>query len=116
MISKERIRQMLDIADIKTSARLMLLVIEIVELQADLKALAEIENELIANMEKFPDWMLQQMQISLESNFEYMQYKLEETGRIALDDDCRFQKPLLDAVKAQRAKLAEGTTNGNMLN
>ena len=39
MISKERIRQMLDIADIKTSARLMLLVIEIVELQADLKAL-----------------------------------------------------------------------------
>lgn len=80
------------------------------------QALAEIENELIANMEKFPDWMLQQMQISLESNFEYMQYKLEETGRIALDDDCRFQKPLLDAVKAQRAKLAEGTTNGNMLN
>lgn len=39
MISKERIRQMLDIADIKTSARLMLLVIEIVELQSDLKAL-----------------------------------------------------------------------------
>lgn len=39
MISKERIRQMLDIADIKTSARLMLLVVEIVELQADLKAL-----------------------------------------------------------------------------
>lgn len=30
---------MLDIADIKTSARLMLLVVEIVELQADLKAL-----------------------------------------------------------------------------
>ena len=80
------------------------------------QALAEIENELTANMEKFPDWMLQQMQISLESNFEYMQYKLEETGRIALDDDCRFQKPLLDVVKAQRAKLAEGTTNGNMLN
>lgn len=39
MISKEGIRQMLDIADIKTSARLMLLVVEIVELQADLKAL-----------------------------------------------------------------------------
>lgn len=39
MISKERIRQMLDIADLKTSARLMLLVVEIVELQADLKAL-----------------------------------------------------------------------------
>lgn len=39
MISQERIRQMLDIADIKTSARLMLLVVEIVELQADLKAL-----------------------------------------------------------------------------
>ena len=39
MISKERIRQMLDIADIKISARLMLLVVEIVELQSDLKAL-----------------------------------------------------------------------------
>lgn len=39
MISKEGIRRMLDIADIKTSARLMLLVIEIVELRADLKAL-----------------------------------------------------------------------------
>lgn len=83
------------------------------------QALVDIENELIANMEKFPDWMLQQMQNSLEGNFEYMQYKLEETGRIALDDDCRFQKPLLDAVKAQRAKLAEiarGATNGSMLN
>ncbi len=80
------------------------------------QALAEIENELTANMENFPDWMLMQMQISLESNFEYMESRLEETGRIALDDDCRFQKPLLDAVKAQRAKLAEGTTNGNMLN
>lgn len=39
MINKEQIRRMLDIADIKTSARLMLLVVEIVELQADLKAL-----------------------------------------------------------------------------
>lgn len=35
----DQIRRMLDIADIKTSARLMLLVVEIVELQADLKAL-----------------------------------------------------------------------------
>jgi hypothetical protein len=39
MINKDQIRRMLDIADIKTSARLMLLVVEIVELQADLKAL-----------------------------------------------------------------------------
>ena len=39
MINKDQIRRMLDIADIKTSARLMLLVIEIVKLQADLKAL-----------------------------------------------------------------------------
>ncbi len=80
------------------------------------QALAQIENELNDNMENFPDWMLAQMQMSIESNFEYMESRLEETGRIALDDDCRFQKPLLDAVKAQRAKLAEGTTNGNMLN
>lgn len=83
------------------------------------QALTQIENELRENLEKFPDWMLIQMQNELEHNFEYMQYKLEETGRIALDDDCRFQKPLLDAVKAQRAKLAKivrGTTNGNRLN
>lgn len=39
MINKDQIRRMLDITDLKTSARLMLLVIEIVELQADLKAL-----------------------------------------------------------------------------
>lgn len=39
MINKDQIRRMLDIADIKTSARLMLLVSEIVKLQADLKAL-----------------------------------------------------------------------------
>ncbi len=39
MIGKDEISQMLDIADIKTSARLMLLVIQIVELQTDLKAL-----------------------------------------------------------------------------
>lgn len=39
MINKDQIRRMLDIADIKTSSRLMLLVVEIVELQADLKAL-----------------------------------------------------------------------------
>lgn len=83
------------------------------------QALTQIENELRENLEKFPDLMLIQMQNELEHNFEYMQYKLEETGRIALDDDCRFQKPLLDAVKAQRAKLAKivrGTTNENRLN
>lgn len=42
MINKDQIRRMLDIADIKTSARLMLLVVEIVELQADLKALGSL--------------------------------------------------------------------------
>lgn len=83
------------------------------------QALREIQNELFDNLHKMPDWMLEQMERDIEWNFELMQSRLEETGRIALDDDCRFQKPLLDAVKAQRAKLAEiarGTTNGNMLN
>lgn len=79
------------------------------------QALTQIENELNANMENFPDWMLLQMQTELESNFDYMERKLEETGKIALDDDCRFQQYLLDAIKAQRSKLA-GTTNGNVLN
>ena len=83
------------------------------------QALREIQNELFDNLHKMPDWMLTQMERDIEWNFELMQSRLEETGRIALDDDCRFQKPLLDAVKAQRAKLAEiarGVTNGNMLN
>ncbi len=83
------------------------------------QALREIQNELFDNLHKMPDWMLTQMERDIEWNFELMQSRLEETGRIALDDDCRFQKPLLDAVKAQRAKLAEivrGTTNGNMFN
>lgn len=83
------------------------------------QALREIQNELFDNLHKMPDWMLTQMERDIEWNFELMQSRLEETGRIALDDDCRFQKPLLDAVKVQRAKLAEiarGTTNGNMLN
>lgn len=80
------------------------------------QALREIQNELFDNLHKMPDWMLTQMERDIEWNFELMQSKLEETGRIALDDDCRFQKPLLDAVKAQRTKLAEGTTNGNMFN
>lgn len=79
------------------------------------QALAQIENELDANIENFPDWMLTQMQFEIERNFNYMERKLEETGKIALDDDCRFQQYLFDAIKAQRAKLA-GTTNGNMLN
>lgn len=83
------------------------------------QALAQIENELDANIENFPDWMLTQMQFEIERNFNYMERKMEETGKIALDDDCRFQQYLLDAIKEQRAKLAEiarGTTNGNMLN
>lgn len=71
------------------------------------QALREIQNELLDNLHKMPDWMLTQMERDIEWNFELMQSKLEETGRIALDDDCRFQKPLLDAVKAQRAKLKE---------
>lgn len=78
------------------------------------QALREIQNKLFDNLHKMPDWMLTQMERDIEWNFELMQSRLEETGRIALDDDCRFQKPLLDAVKAQRAKLAEiarGTTN-----
>ena len=71
------------------------------------QALAQIENELNANMENFPDWMLAQMQMSIESNFDYMERKLEETGEISLDYDCRFQQYLLDAIKEQRAKLRE---------
>lgn len=83
------------------------------------QALTQIENELNANMENFPDWMLLQMQTELESNFDYMERKLEETGEIAFDDDCRFQQYLLDTIKKQRAKLVKigrSAGNGNRLN
>lgn len=71
------------------------------------QALAAIQSELVTNLHRFPDWMLAQMQMSIESNFDYMERKLEETGEISLDYDCRFQQYLLDAIKEQRAKLKE---------
>lgn len=83
------------------------------------QALAQIENELNANLENLPDWMLAQMERDLEWNFELMEMHRDKDGKVKFNDDCEFQRPILDAIKAQRAKLSEiakGTTNGNKFN
>ena len=82
------------------------------------QALREIQNELVTNLHRLPDWMLAQMERDIEWNFGLMEMHRDEDGRVKFDDDCEFQRPILDAIKEQRAKLAEiakGTTNGNML-
>lgn len=83
------------------------------------QALAAIQSELVTNLPRLPDWMLAQMERDLEWNFELMEMHRDKDGKVKFDDDCEFQRPILDAIKAQRAKLAEiakGTTNGNKFN
>lgn len=71
------------------------------------QSLSAIQGELVANLHRFPDWMLAQMERDLEWNFEVMAMRKEERGTVGLDDDCEFQRPFLDAVKEQRRKLKE---------
>ena len=67
------------------------------------QALAQIENELNANMENFPDWMLAQMERDLEWNFEVMEMHRDRDGKVEFDVDCEFQRPMLEAIKQERA-------------
>lgn len=71
------------------------------------QSLAAIQSELVTNLHRFPDWMLAQMERDLEWNFEVMAMRKEERGTVGLDDDCEFQRPILEAVKEQRRKLKE---------
>lgn len=66
------------------------------------QALAAIQGELVTNLHRFPDWMLAQMQRDLEWNFELMEMHRDEDGRVDFDDDCEFQRPLLEAIKQER--------------
>lgn len=66
------------------------------------QALREIQNELFDNLHKMPDWMLAQMERDLEWNFEVMAMRKEERGTVGLDDDCEFQRPILEAIKQER--------------
>lgn len=66
------------------------------------QALREIQNELLASLDKMPDWMLAQMERDLEWNFEMMEMHRDEDGRAGFYDDCEFQRPLWEAIKQER--------------
>lgn len=66
------------------------------------QSLSAIQSELVTNLHRFPDWMLAQMERDLEWNFEVMAMRKEERGTVGLDDDCEFQRPMLEAIKQER--------------
>lgn len=75
------------------------------------QSLAAIQSELVTNLHRLPDWMLTQMERDLEWNFELMEMHRDKDGRVGLDCDCEFQRPILEAVKNQRGKLKEDKTH-----
>lgn len=75
------------------------------------QSLSAIQSELVTNLHRFPDWMLAQMERDLEWNFEVMEMHRDGDGKVKLDDDCEFQRPILEAVKNQRRKLKEDKTH-----
>lgn len=66
------------------------------------QALLDIQNELVDNLNKMPDWMLAQMERDLEWNFETMEMHRDEDDRAGFYDDCEFQRPILEAIKKER--------------
>lgn len=66
------------------------------------QALAAIQSELVTNLHWLPGWMLAQMQRDLEWNFELMEMHRDKDGRVDFDDDCEFQRPILEAIKQER--------------
>lgn len=66
------------------------------------QSLSAIQGELVTNLHRFPDWMLAQMEHDLEWNFEVMEMRRDGDGRVSLDDDCEFQRPILEAIKQER--------------
>lgn len=68
-------------------------------------ALKDIEDELIDNLPKFSDWILEQMQRDIERNFRMMEYK-KEKDELSIDFDCSFQENLLEKIKERRQSLS----------
>lgn len=66
------------------------------------QSLAAIQSELVTNLHRFPDWMLAQMERDIEWNFEIMEMHRGEDGKVEFDDDCEFQRPILEAIKQER--------------
>ena len=66
------------------------------------QSLAAIQSELVTNLWWLPDWTLEQMERDLEWNFELMEMHRDDNGRVVLDYDCEFQRPILEAIKQER--------------
>ena len=66
------------------------------------QSLSAIQGELVTNLHRFPDWMLAQMERDLEWNFELMEMRRDKNGKVKFDDDCEFQRPMLEAIKQER--------------
>lgn len=66
------------------------------------QTLAAIQSELVTNLHWLPDWMLEQMEREIEWNFELMEMHRDKDGKVKIDDDCEFQRPILEAIKQER--------------
>lgn len=71
------------------------------------QSLAAIQSELVENLHEMPDWMLEQMERDIDWNFQLMEMRRGKGGKVKFDDDCEFQRPILEAIKEQRKKLKE---------
>lgn len=75
------------------------------------QSLAAIQSELVENLHEMPDWMLEQMERDIDWNYQLMEMRRDENGKVKFDDDCEFQRDFLNAVKEQRKKLKEGESS-----
>lgn len=66
------------------------------------QSLAAIQSELVENLHEMPDWMLEQMERDIDWNFQLMEMRRGKDGKVKLDDDCEFQRPILEAIKQER--------------
>lgn len=66
------------------------------------QALAAIQSELVENLHEMPDWMLEQMERDIDWNFQLMEMRRDKDDKFKFDDDCEFQRPLLEAIKQER--------------
>lgn len=66
------------------------------------QSLAAIQSELVENLHEMPDWMLEQMERDIDWNFQLMDMRRGKDGKVKFDDDCEFQRPILEAIKQER--------------
>lgn len=66
------------------------------------QALYDIQGELMENLEQLPEWVLKQMERDIDWNFQLMEMRRGKDGKVKFDDDCEFQRPILEAIKQER--------------